>query len=92
MIETNADTKVRTLLCDFEERCGIRPNRMIMGWHLADELANQFCYMRVSVMSMTEQERDRFSAEYEGIPIEIDYKNPNRLEVGFMVKWLESKY
>lgn len=92
MIEVSTDTKVRTLVYGFEREYGVRPNRINMGWKLADELANQFYYMRVSVMSMTTQERDRFRAEYEGIPIEIDYKNSDRLEVGYMVKWLEPKY
>ena len=91
MIKIDADTKVRTLLYGFERENGIRPNRIIVGWKLADELANQFFYMRVSVMSMTAQERDGFRVEYEGIPVKIDYDNPDILEVGYMVKWLEPK-
>lgn len=87
--KVTTDEKVRMLLYDFERENGIRPNRINMGWHLADELANQFFYMRVSVMTMTEQERDGFRAEYEGIPIKIDYNNPDTLEVGYMVKWIE---
>lgn len=89
MIEMNADTKVRTLLYGFERENGIRPNRIIMGWHLADELANQFFYMRTSLMLMPKKDRDNLWAEYEGIPIRIDYDNPDILEVGYMVKWLE---
>lgn len=86
-----ADTKVKTLLYDFERIHGIRPNRITMGWKLADELANEFYYMRVSVQRLTEEERNGFQAEYEGIPVKIDYKNPNILEVGYMVKWMENK-
>lgn len=44
MIEIDANTKVQTLLYDFERENGIRPNRIIMGCNLADELANQFYY------------------------------------------------
>ena len=86
-----ADTKVKTLLYDFERVHGIRPNRINMGWKLVDELAELFYYMRVSVQSLTERERDCIQAEYEGIPVRIDYKNPNILEVGYMVKWMENK-
>lgn len=90
--EVTTDMKVRILLCDFEARYGIRPNRINMGWKLADELANQFYYMRVSVMAMTKEDRSKLWAEYEGIPIKIDYDNPDLLEAGYMVKWMENKY
>lgn len=86
-----ADEKVRTLLYGFEREYGVRPNRINMGWKLADELANQFYYMRVSVMSMAKEDRDKLWAEYEGIPVKIDYDNPNTLEVGYMFKWIEPK-
>lgn len=85
----SADVKVRTLLYDFEATHGVRPNRITMGWHLADELANQFYYMRVSVMSMAKEDRDKLQTEYEGIPVKIDYDNPDLLEVGYVVKWME---
>lgn len=89
MIEMNADTKVRTLVYGFEREYGIRPNRINMGWNIADELANQFYYMRASVMSMAKEDRDKLCAEYEGIPVKIDYDNANALEVGYMLKWIE---
>ena len=28
--------------------------------------------------------------EYKGIPIKVDYENPELLEVGYMVKWMEN--
>ena len=91
MIKMDADSKVRILLYDFERVNGLRPNRITMGWKLADELANQFYYMRVSVQRLTEVERSNLHAEYEGIPVKIDYDNPDILEVGYMVKWTENK-
>ncbi len=91
MIEISTDTKVRTLVYGFEREYGVRPNRINMGWKLADELANQFYYMRVSVMSMAKEDRDKLWAEYEGIPVKIDYDNPDVLEVGYMFKWIETK-
>ena len=91
MDKMSADFKVRTLLYEFERINGIRPNRITMGWKLADELANQFYYMRVSVMLMAKEDRDGLRVEYEGIPVKIDYDNSDILEVGYMVKWLEPK-
>ena len=91
MIEMSTDTKVRTLVYGFEREYGVRPNRINIGWRLADELANQFYYMRVSVMLMAKEDRDGLRVEYEGIPVKIDYDNSDILEVGYMVKWLEPK-
>lgn len=94
MIEMNADMKVQTLLYGFERENGIRPNRIIMGYHLADELRNQFYYNYIPIRTLEEMAEMRnlgVTCEYEGIPIKIDYDNPNILEVGYMVKWLESK-
>ena len=94
MIEMNADMKVQTLLYGFEREHGIRPNRIIMGWHLANELRNQFYYNYIPIRALEELAEMRslgVTCEYEGIPIKIDYDNPNILEVGYMVNWLEPK-
>lgn len=94
MIEIDANTKVQTLLYGFERENGIRPNRIIMGCNLADELANQFYYNYIPIRTLEELAEMKnlgVTCEYEGIPIKIDYDNPDNLEVGYMVKWLEPK-
>lgn len=94
MIKIDADTKVQTLLYDFERENGIRPNRIIMGCDLADELRNQFYFNYIPIRTleeMAEMKNLGVECKYEGIPIKIDYDNPDTLEVGYMVKWLEPK-
>jgi len=94
MDKVNADAKVRTLLYGFERENGIRPNRIIMGCDLVDELANQFYYNTIPIKTLEEMAEMRklgVICEYEGVPVKVDYDNPNNLEVGYMVKWLEAK-
>lgn len=92
--EMDADTKVRTALYEFEMVNGIRPNRINMGYKLSDELMNQFYYNTIPVKTLAELAKEKSLgvwAEYEGIPVKIDYDNPDILEVGYMVKWTENK-
>jgi hypothetical protein len=90
----DADTKVRTALCDFERFNNIRPNRLTMGYNLADELKHQFYsdspVGTLEAIAMGQELGVRY--EYEGIPIKIDCDNPDVLEVGYMIKWMENKY
>ena len=94
-IEMTADMKVQTALYNFESNYNIRPNRIVMGHKLSDELAQQFYYNNIPIKTLTELVKMKnlgVWAEYEGIPVEIDYDNPDNLEVGYMVKWKENKY
>ena len=94
MIEMSADMKVRCALYEFERINGIYPNRINMGYHLADELAEQFFYSNIPIKTLEELARERNMGkiyEYEGIPVNVDYDNPDVLEVGYMTKWLENK-
>ena len=78
--EMDADMKVRTALHEFEYDYGVRPNRITMGFNLLRELHKIFHIgMPMNL--------DNLSVEYEGIPISIDYINPDNLEVGYMSKW-----
>ena len=83
----DADTKVRTALYDFERFNNIRPNRITMGYNLVDELKHQ---RTLEAIAMGQELGVRY--EYEGIPIKIDCDNPDVLEVGYMIKWMENKY
>lgn len=95
MLEMDANMKVQCALYDFERVNGIRPNRIVMGYHLLDELANQFYYNTMPMRTLEQVAREQklgVRCEYEGIPIKVDYDNPDILEVGCMVKWMENKY
>lgn len=85
MIETNADIKVSTAIWEFENRYNTRPNRIIMGYHLIDELSKQF-YCNFYPVKPIEELKKKFGIEcrYEGILVKIDYDNPDALEVGYM--------
>ena len=91
-IKMTADMKVQVALCDFYKHCNIWPNKIIMGYYLADELYRQFCSTVRSLEDIRAMLNGDVKCEYEGIPVDIDYNNPNRLEVGYMVKWMEEKY
>lgn len=94
-IKMTADMKVRTALLEFYEHYGIWPNKIIMGYHLLYELQNIFFSNYVPLKTfeelIREQKRD-IKHEFEGIPIDVDNDNPYRLEVGFMLNWIEAKY
>lgn len=94
MTEMSANMKVQCALHEFERINGMYPNRINMGYHLADELAEQFFYNNIPIKTLEELARERnlgVLREYEGIPVNIDYNNPNILEVGYITKWLENK-
>lgn len=94
MNSISTDMKIQYMLQRFEMVNGIRPNRITMGYHLADELAEQFFYSNIPIRPLEELARERNLGkiyEYEGIPVKVDCNNPNILEVGYMVEWLENK-
>lgn len=94
MIEMDANMKVQCALYDFERVNGIRPNRIIMGHHLLDEVINQFYINTAPMKTLEETAREQklgVYCKYEGIPVKVDYDNPDILEVGYMTKWLENK-
>lgn len=92
---TDTDTKLHTLLHDFENSLGISPNRINLGSKLVEELRNKYFSDIAQLRSLEEMAEIRKSGlvgEYEGVPIKVDYDNPYGIEVGYVVKWLEPKY
>lgn len=74
--EVPADEKVQAALWNFQSAMRVRPNRITMGLNLFNELRRAYgC-----TISLSE------TYEYEGIPITVDYKNPNIVEVGYVMK------
>ena len=93
MLEMDANMKVQCALYDFERINGIHPNRIVMGYHLLDEVVGQFYDMNIPMRTLEEVAREQkfgVRCEYEGIPVKVDYDNPDLLEVGYMVKWMEN--
>ena len=91
-VKMTADMKLRTALLEFYEHYGIWPNKIIMGYHLENELYGEFCSKIRSIEDEMRRINGVAKCEYEGIPVDIDYKNPDNLEVGIMTKWMEEKY
>lgn len=83
-VDMDVDTKLFIALREFEEYYGVYPNRITMGFNLANELHAMFCPIR------TEKEVKGVICEYKGIPVDIDYVNRNKLEVGCMARWTEN--
>ena len=74
--EVTADEKVQAALYNYQAVFRIRPNRITIGLNLFHELRREY--------GITISLNDVY--EYEGIPITVDYKNPNILEVGYVMK------
>ena len=86
----DANMKVHLALNDFENAFGIRPNRIIMGYHLLDEITSMFYDMNIPMKTLEEMAKEQklgVYCKYEGIPIKIDYDNPNTLEVGCIMSF-----
>ena len=84
--EMDANMKVQAALYEFESVNGVRPNRIIIGYHLIDELVNQFYYKNFTMNDLEVAAREKnckVYCKYEGIPVKIDYNNPDILEVGY---------
>ena len=90
-IKMTADMKVQIAINEFENHTGVRPNKIIMGYKLVDELHRQFIQSVISIREI-DRELGKSKRMYENIPVEIDCDDANRLEVGYMVKWFEQKY
>lgn len=92
--KVTVDEKIQTTLYNFENDTGLRPNRIVMGCNLVDELAKQFYTNSIPMKTLKEMAENRnlgVTCKYEGIPIKVDYDNPDILEVGYMVNWMENK-
>lgn len=74
--EVPADEKVQAALWNFECVMRVRPNRITMGTNLMAEVRRAYGF----TLSFDG------TYEYEGIPITVDCKNPNILEVGYVMK------
>ena len=90
MLGMDANMKVQCALYEFERVNSICPNRIVMGYHLLDEVINQFYYTNVPMKTLKEVAKEQklvVRCEYEGIPVKVDHDNPDMLEVGFMTKF-----
>lgn len=86
-VDMDVETKLFIALREFEEHYGVRPNKIIMGNKLVNELHAIFC----SVKTLELEKKIKYTiCEYKGIPINIDYDYPNNLEVGYMARLTES--
>ena len=86
----DVDTLVRTAVYEFENEFGHFPNRIIMGCNLVDELSHIFWGNIVPMKTLEELAKEQkcgIKCEYEGIPVKVDYDNPDMLEVGYMMKY-----
>ena len=89
-IEADANMKVQMALYNFESIYNIHPNRITMGYHLSNELYMQFCQVRI--FEEVPRKVNGVRCEYQGVPVKIDYDNPDILEVGYMVNYAENMY
>ena len=79
----NPHIRVQQAIDSFQCNHGMCPNTIIMGYHLSNELYTQFAPI-IDIKEVVEIENKGRVAAYEGIPVEIDMNNPNRLCVGYM--------
>lgn len=87
--EVTADEKVQAALYNFQSAMRIRPNRITMGSNLVDELSRQFysdSFPMKSLEEIAKEQKLGVVCQYEGIPVKVDYDNPDVLEVGYMMK------
>lgn len=88
--EMDTNMKVHCALYEFERTNGIRPNRIVMGYDLMEKVVNQFYYMNIPMKTLEEVVKEQklgMYCTYEGIPVKVDYDNPDILEVGYMMKY-----
>ena len=84
--EWSTHIKLQCALHRFETNYKIRPNKIIMGCHVLDELCKQH-----DVLAICNSDRYGITNTYEGIPIYTDHTDPYNIEVGYMVKWAKSR-
>lgn len=88
--EEDVDAKIQMALYEFENSCNIIPNRIVMGYNLVNKLIAQL-FDTLPVKTIEEMKKEP-TIKYEGIPVVVDYNNPEVLEVGYMSRWIENKH
>ena len=68
-------------LGEYECKYGFTPNKIIMGNNVYQCFRRQFYYGYIE-----EEDLKSYPYTFYGIPVEVDYKNLNRLEIGHMIK------
>ena len=68
-------------LGEYECKYGFTPNKIIMGNNVYQCFRRQFYYGYIE-----EEDLKSYPYEFYGVPVEVDHKNPNRLEIGHMIK------
>lgn len=84
-----AHEKIQDAIYSFEINCNIIPNRIIMGYDLANKIKDYNCVLTGCWEEVGNRLNRGVVYEYEGIRVFIDYDNPDNLEVGYMNKWIE---
>ena len=86
--EKNIFAEIHYAIYDFENCFGIHPNRIIMGSDLVDRLYKYYggaCCNEELIIN-TRLGKEGIIGKFEGFPVKIDYDNPRRLEVGYMIE------
>ena len=75
--------RILDALTAFECNHGIIPNKIIMGYKLYGTFENRIRYKQA-----IEEDTNMLEvvSEFYGVPVEVDYDKPNRLEIGHMIK------
>ena len=68
-------------LSEYECKYGFTPNKIIMGNNVYQCFRRQFYYGYIE-----EEDLKSYPCTFYGVPVEVDHSNPNRLEIGHMIK------
>lgn len=68
-------------LSAYECKYGFTPNKIVMGCDVYQYFRRQFYYGYIE-----EEELNSNPCTFYGIPVEVDHKNPNKLEIGHMIR------
>lgn len=70
----------------YECKYGFTPNKIIMGYGLYKYFQRQFYCEYINEKELKEFLGHGTICAFEGVPVEVDEKNPNRLEIGHMIR------
>ena len=73
-------------LSTYECKYGFTPNKIIMGCNVHKYFQRQFHHEYNDSKELRGYLSNETTCYFYGVPVEVDYNNPNKLEIGHMIK------
>lgn len=83
--------KIFKAMGSYRAKNNLLPNKLVIGYKMIDRLRREILHFNHPVDKL-EDLRLKVKYEFYGVPVEVDYDNPDTLKVGYMVDYTSDIY